>query len=141
MSYPTLVNPVLDGTDIRELAEFYRQMFGWRYRKGDEPDAPGAEAEPGWVTLIGPDGERRLSFQKVERQTPTTWPSQDVPMQAHLDFSVVDPDDLVRQKQRAESLGATLLLDRSDDPDEPLFVFADPADHPFCLFTDTTWRD
>jgi len=26
------------------------------------------------------------------------------------------------------------LFDRSDDPDEPLFVFADPAGHPFCLF-------
>jgi hypothetical protein len=27
-----------------------------------------------------------------------------------------------------------VLLDRTDDPDEPLWVFADPAGHPFCIF-------
>ncbi len=31
-------------------------------------------------------------------------------------------------------LGAEQLLDRSDDPDDPLYVFADPAGHPFCIF-------
>ena len=29
-------------------------------------------------------------------------------------------------------LGGRLVLDRSDD--EPLYVFADPAGHPFCVF-------
>jgi hypothetical protein len=41
---------------------------------------------------------------------------------------------LEKQKQRALDLGATLRFDRSDDPDEPLYVFADPAGHPFCIF-------
>jgi hypothetical protein len=27
-----------------------------------------------------------------------------------------------------------LVLDRTDDPDEPLYVLADPAGHPFCIF-------
>ncbi len=27
-----------------------------------------------------------------------------------------------------------ILLDRFDDPEEPLYVFADPAGHPFCIF-------
>jgi len=27
-----------------------------------------------------------------------------------------------------------MLLDRSDDADEPLYVYADPAGHPFCVF-------
>jgi len=27
-----------------------------------------------------------------------------------------------------------ILLDRNDDPDEPLYVFADLAGHPFCIF-------
>jgi hypothetical protein len=27
-----------------------------------------------------------------------------------------------------------VLLDRSRDPDEPLYVFADPAGHPLCIF-------
>ena len=40
---------------------------------------------------------------------------------------------LAVQRDRALALGATVRLDRSDDPDEPLYVFADPADHPFCI--------
>ncbi len=27
-----------------------------------------------------------------------------------------------------------LLLDRTDEADEPLYVFADPSGHPFCIF-------
>jgi hypothetical protein len=38
------------------------------------------------------------------------------------------------QHQRALALGARLLLDRSEDEIEPLFVYADPAGHPFCIF-------
>ena len=36
--------------------------------------------------------------------------------------------------RRAEALGATLLLDRTADEDEPLYVLADPSGHPFCIF-------
>jgi hypothetical protein len=43
-------------------------------------------------------------------------------------------DSLARQRDRATDLGATLLLDRSDDEEEPLYVFADPSGHPFCIF-------
>jgi hypothetical protein len=32
------------------------------------------------------------------------------------------------------ALGATVLEDRFDDPQEALYVFADPAGHPFCIF-------
>jgi hypothetical protein len=52
----------------------------------------------------------------------------------HLDMSVPDMESLVRQRVRATQLGATLLFDRSADEDEPLYVFADPAGHPFCVF-------
>jgi Glyoxalase-like domain len=34
----------------------------------------------------------------------------------------------------ALALGARLLQDRSDDPHEPLRVYADLAGHPFCIF-------
>jgi hypothetical protein len=51
----------------------------------------------------------------------------------HHDFRVPDMQELRRQRQRAESLGATLLYDRTDDDSEPLYVLADPAGHPFCL--------
>jgi Glyoxalase-like domain len=57
-----------------------------------------------------------------------------VPMQLHLDLTVPDREALEQQRRRAEDLGAELLSDRTDDPDEPLYVFADPAGHPFCIF-------
>jgi len=52
----------------------------------------------------------------------------------HVDTSVPTLADLHAQHQWALSLGARLLLDRSDDPVEPLFVYADLAGHPFCIF-------
>ena len=54
--------------------------------------------------------------------------------QLHVDFTVSSGAGLHRQRERAEALGAQLLRDRSDDPNEPLFVFADPSGHPFCIF-------
>jgi hypothetical protein len=51
----------------------------------------------------------------------------------HQDFRVPTIEELQRQRQRAEDLGATLLYDRTDDAGEPLYVLADPAGHPFCL--------
>jgi hypothetical protein len=55
----------------------------------------------------------------------------------HLDTTVPTVEDLHAQHRRALDLGARLLRDRSDDPDEPLFVYADPAGHPFCIFVAT----
>jgi len=133
MSYPTIRQVVLDGTDIRALAEFYRQMFGLAYRKGDEPPAPGEPDDADWLVLVGP-GDFGLAFQQVERLTRTTWPSDEVPMQLHLDTVVPDTAELDAQHERALALGAELVFDRRDDPDEPLRVYADPAGHPFCVF-------
>ncbi|GIG36592.1 VOC family protein [Cellulomonas pakistanensis] len=133
--FPRVVQTVLDTTDPRGLAEFYRELLGLRYRPGDEPPAPG-EPDPNgedWLVLTG-DGLWPLAFQKVPEITPPTWPDPEVPQQLHLDMTVPDGDALDAQRERAESLGARLLFDRRDDPDEPLYVFADPAGHPFCIF-------
>lgn len=54
-------------------------------------------------------------------------------MQLHMDFRVPDAQELEVQRERAEDLGARLLMDRTHDPDEPLYVMADPEGHPFCL--------
>ena len=132
--YPRLLHTALDTTDVRGLAEFYRQLLGLRYRRGDEPPADGAADDADWLVLVDQDGARKLAFQQVERLEPTTWPSHDVPMQMHLDLTVPSREDLERQRDRAEALGARLLLDRTDDPDEPLYVLADPSGHPFCVF-------
>ena len=132
--FPQLLHTVLDTTSPRELAEFYRQLLGLQYRPGDEPPADGAADDADWLVLVDADGTRKLAFQEVETLQRTTWPAHDVPMQLHVDFTVSTPAELERQRERAEALGAELLLDRTDDPDEPLYVFADLSGHPFCIF-------
>jgi catechol 2,3-dioxygenase-like lactoylglutathione lyase family enzyme len=133
--YPRLLHTVLDTTDPRALAEFYRELLGLRYRSGDDPPTDGSRDDADWLVLVGGDDDsRRLAFQQVERLERTTWPDHDVPMQMHLDFTVASVEELERHRKRAESLGAELLLDRTDDAEEPLYVLADPAGHPFCIF-------
>ena len=127
---------VLDATDARRLAEFYRALLGYEYRAGDEAPPDGAPDAKGqdWLVLVDPAGGAQLAFQQVDGLPPSTWPEDGVPQQLHLDLSVPTLDDLVVHDRRARDLGARLLLDRFDDPVEPLYVYADPAGHPFCVF-------
>jgi catechol 2,3-dioxygenase-like lactoylglutathione lyase family enzyme len=134
LSYPRLVHTAIDTTDARGLAEFYRELLGLRYRPGSEPAPDGQADDASWLVLVDADGRSTLAFQQVERLEHTTWPSHDVPMQMHLDLAVPGVEELERHRSRAESLGATLRLDRADDEDEPLYVLADPSGHPFCIF-------
>jgi catechol 2,3-dioxygenase-like lactoylglutathione lyase family enzyme len=132
--YPQLLHTVLDTTRPRELAEFYRQLLGLSYRPGDEPPADGVPDAADWLVLVDADGVRKLAFQQVDELPVSTWPKHDVPQQLHVDYTVTSAAELQRQRERAEALGARVLLDRTDDPDEALFVFADPSGHPFCIF-------
>ena len=75
-----------------------------------------------------------LVHRAGDEQVRTTWPEQAVPQQLHVDYTVGDVEALERHKDTALRLGAELRLDRTDDEDEPLYVLADPAGHPFCLF-------
>lgn len=108
------------------LAEFYRQFLVLRYR-------PGAGDDADWLVLVDGAGDRVIAVNGVDVLPRATWPSDAVPKQMHHDFRVGGVEELERQRRRAEPLGATLRYDRSDDPDEPLYVLADPAGHPFCL--------
>jgi len=134
-TYPILRQVVLDTTDARGLAEFYRQLLGLQYRPGDEPPPEGAPDPNGrdWLVLRG-NGESALAFQQVAQLPAATWPEGPNPQQLHLDLTVPDTDELEVQHERALALGATLLLDRSGDDDGPLYVYADPSGHPFCVF-------
>jgi catechol 2,3-dioxygenase-like lactoylglutathione lyase family enzyme len=138
-TFPVLTQVVLDTTDARRLAEFYRELLGYRYRCGDEPPPPGTDDERGrdWLVLLRNDGTRALAFQQVDRLKPATWPADEIPQQLHLDMMVPDKSEFDRQHQRALALGASLRYDRSTDPGEPLRVYADPAGHPFCVFIGT----
>ena len=133
-SYPRIVQVVLDTTDVRTLAEFYRRLFGLEYRESDEPPPQGENDDAGWLVLRNPHGGPQLAFQQTDGVRPSTWPDAAVPQMFHLDTVVASLSELETQKQRALDLGATLRLDRTDDPEEPLYVFADPAGHPFCIF-------
>lgn len=130
--HPRILQTVIDATDVRRTAEFYRELFGLEYRAGDEPREGEEDVE--WLVLRGRDGGHGLAFQHADELKRTTWPDPEVPMQIHLDTSVPDAEALERQKARAVALGATVILDRTDDPEEPLYVFADPEGHPFCIF-------
>jgi hypothetical protein len=131
--YPQLLQTVLDAADIRALAEFYRQLLGLVYRRGDEPPAERTADTADWLVLTDPAGDRVLAFQEVGELSRSSWPKPDVPQQLHLDLTVPDLPALQRQRERAIALGAELRLDRTSDPDEPLYVLADPAGHPFCI--------
>lgn len=134
--HPSLRQVVLDTTDVRGLAEFYRKLLGYTYRPGDEPPAAGQLDAHGsdWLVLRDGTGQPGIAFQQVDALPAATWPDGDVPQQLHLDLTVPTIEALEDQHSRATALGARLLLDRSDDLEEPLRVYADPAGHPFCIF-------
>ena len=132
-SYPVLLHTAIDARDCRGLAEFYRQLLGLHYRPGDEPPAGGSADDADWLVLLDEAGERVIAVQRKDDTVPPTWPSEQVPMQMHLDFRVPSVEELERHRQRAQELGARLLHDRTQDEDEPLYVLGDPAGHPFCL--------
>jgi catechol 2,3-dioxygenase-like lactoylglutathione lyase family enzyme len=134
--FPRLRQVVLDCTDARALAEFYRRLLGLRYRPGDEAPQAG-EPDPNgqdWLVLQDAAGATRIAFQQVAELPEPTWPEGPRPQMLHLDLTVPTVADLDAQHDRAIALGARLLRDRSGDPDEPLRVYADLAGHPFCIF-------
>lgn len=125
---------MLDATDVRGLAEFYRKLLGLRYLPRDEPPTDGSADDDGWLVLTDAHGARKLAFQAVPTLPRVTWPdASGVAQQLHLDLAVPDREALEIQRERALELGAELLHDRSDDPEESFYVFADPAGHPFCI--------
>lgn len=137
MANPLILQTVLDTTDARGLAEFYRQLFGLWYRPGHEPPADGEPDVYGqdWLVLTDADGTRKLAFQQVNELPRASWPANTPhPQQLHLDTTVASVAELDAAGEHALALGARLLLDRSgDQEEEKLRVYADPAGHPFCV--------
>ncbi|MEU4689702.1 VOC family protein [Actinoplanes sp. NPDC023714] len=110
----------LDAPDIHRLAGFYEQFAGWRRLPRQDDD---------WITMVTDDGWR-IGLQESPDHVPPSWPGQERPQQAHLDFRVPDIDAAA---DRAQQLGATLLR-----RNERWHTLADPAGHPFdvCLHDD-----
>jgi len=133
---PRLRQVVLDTTDARAAAEFWRQVLQLTYRRGHEPPPAGADDPAGrdWLNLLTRDGEPALAFQQVPSLPSSTWPEAGVPQQLHLDLSVATAEELTQVRERVLALGGRILLDRFDDLEEPLYAFADLDGHPFCVF-------
>ncbi|SDJ05122.1 Catechol 2,3-dioxygenase [Frankineae bacterium MT45] len=127
---------VLDSTDARALAQFYRKLLGFPYRDGDERPEGADASENGedFIVLMNPAGGARLAFQQVEHLPEATWPDGPYPQMGHLDFQVDSREALDSACDRAVALGARLLRDEADDPEEPIRIYADPSGHPFCIF-------
>ena len=127
---------MLDSTDARRSAEFWRQLLGLVYRADAEPPPDGSDDPAGrdWLNLQTPTGEPCLAIQQVAELPRATWPEPGVPQQLHLDLSVGDLAGLDAVHDRVLALGGRLLLDRSRDDEEPLRVYGDPDGHPFCVF-------
>jgi predicted enzyme related to lactoylglutathione lyase len=132
-TYPVLIHTAVDARDCRALAEFYRQLLGLQYRECDRPPTDESPDEASWIVLLDDDGNRVMTIQKKVDTVPPTWPSEAVPMQMHMDFAVSTSEELEWHRERAESLGARVLSDRTHVKDAPLYVLSDPAGHPFCL--------
>lgn len=138
-SRPTVRQTVLDCREPRRLADFYRDLLSYEYRPGDETPDEGED----WLVIRPPGldqgGGHGLAFQGNPEYVPPVWtPEPDRPgdqqMMVHLDMTVPDVASLQEQRQRVLTLGGAMLLDRGEDEHEPLYVFADPAGHPFCIF-------
>ncbi len=110
-TFPALGAVVLDATDARGLAEFYRQLLGFAYWPGYEMPPAGQPDPQGedWLVLTDSIGAPRLAVQSVADLPPSTWPDPQVPQQLHLDLTVKDVDELAVQHDRALALGATVL--------------------------------
>ena len=136
---PRLRQVVVDSTDARRSAEFWRQLLGLVYRQGHEPPADGADDQAGrdWLNLRTADGSPALAIQQVDQLARSTWPDARVPQQLHLDLTVDSRADLDAAHDRALALGAAVVEDRADDPEEPLRVYTDLDGHPFCIFVVT----
>ncbi len=129
---PDLEHTVLDATDVRGEAEFWRQLLGLVYRPGDE--VPDGADDADWLVLTRPDGRRCLAIQEVAALPASRWPEPGHPSVSHLDTTVGSRDALDAAHDRVLALGGELRLDRTDDPDEPLRAYASPAGHVFCVF-------
>ncbi len=137
--YPILRQVVLDTTDARALADFYRELLGYRCRPGDEPPAAGETDARGsdWLLLLDDPAGPAVASQQVRSIPRATSPDGAIPQQLHLDLTVRTVEDLDLQHSRVIALRARVLLDRAGDGEEPLRVDAGPAGHPFCLFVDS----
>jgi Glyoxalase-like domain len=115
----TLRAVAFDAPDHHALADFYAKLLDAELL-GDSDE---------WAVIRTPGGWR-LGFQPAPGLIRSTWPTQQLPQQLHLDLQVADMSEAAR---RALSLGAARAYGEDGDDDRQFIVMTDPAGHPFCL--------
>ena len=117
---PQIAQVVLDSTNPRASAEFWRQLVGLVLRPGQESPESGEDDPAGrdWLNLLTATGEPRLAFQYVEELPRSTWPTPSIPQQLHLDLTVSSFDELMSVSARIIELGGGVLHDRTLSPDD-----------------------
>ncbi len=106
------VSVVIDCADPRPLAIWWNRLTGWP-RRSDHDD---------WCSLVRPDGTT-VGFQKVPEP-------KVVKNRVHLDLGVDDEEAAASWAMK--ELDATRLW-RSEDPEDPFVVLADPEGNEFCF--------
>ena len=112
---------LLDGkTGNRLLADFYNAILDWN------------QYEAYGDLFLTRSPKFRIGFNDSgwSDARPPRWPNPDFPQQAHLDIAVSDVDAYAEQ---VVAQGGTLL--QSGGQYE---IYADPAGHPFCLYSDSS---
>jgi len=113
--------PVLDASDARALAHFYRDLLDWELVVDNDNHC-----------ILHPrdGGVAYLATQTAAGYERPTWPNAEgrQQMMMHLDFEVTD---LPAAVSHAVELGAELA---GLQPQDDVRVLLDPDGHPFCLY-------
>jgi hypothetical protein len=115
----------LDCANPVELATFYSKITGLKVQPFDE----GETAETcEWLELWDENDRTKMAFQKIDNYRVPTWPTGDLPQQAHMDFHAKDLDI-------AEGEILAIGGRKADHQVRPhrFRVYLDPAGHPFCI--------
>jgi catechol 2,3-dioxygenase-like lactoylglutathione lyase family enzyme len=110
-------NIVFECPDARALGDFYANLLGMRILRED------------WLVIAKDERSfPRLAFDRSPAYRPPRWQDPEHPQQLHLDLPAYN---LEAAGELALTLGATPLQDNGD-----FRSYADPAGHPFCLYSD-----
>ena len=110
------VSVVFDCADPERLVDWWHELTGWEVSARD----------PEWSALRRPD-RSSLGFQKVPEP-------KVVKNRVHVDLVVGDEEAAAAEAQ--ERLVTTFLW-RSEDPEDPFVVLADPEGNEFCFVRGT----
>jgi hypothetical protein len=115
----------LDCANPVELAKFYSKITGLKVQPFDE----GETAETcEWLELWDENDRTKMAFQKIDNYRVPTWPTGDLPQQAHMDFHAKNLDI-------AENEILAIGGRKAEHQVRPnrFRVYLDPAGHPFCI--------